>query len=162
MKVKLVHDLVKGKRKNCTWNYGCHIALGSISDGGDGGGGNDGEHGSSLISPVGPSSSTVLGTERGPAKHVSSEICPCLLSSVHSLISLLNSLLKKKCFPFNIFISTVLKLTWFRKMQFVSVYLSGFSHLCNQHPDQETQHSQTPTSPALISPSCPFLFTPLS
>lgn len=152
----------KNEKEKTAWNYGCHIALGSVSDGGDGGGGNDGEHGSRLISPVGPSSSTVFGTERGPATHVSSEICPCLLSTVHSLISLLNSLLKKKCFPFNIFISTLLKLTWFRKMQFVSVYLSGFSRLCNQHPDQETQHSKTPTSSAPISPSCPFLFTPLS
>lgn len=160
MKVKLVHDLVKRKKKkHSTWNHGCHIALGSISDGGDGGGGDDGEHRSSLISPVGPSSSTVLGTERGPPRHVSSEICPCLLPSVHSLISLLNSLLKK-CFPFDIFISTLLKLTWLRKMQFVSVYLSGFSRLCNQHPDQETQYSQMPTSSAPISPSCPFVYSP--
>lgn len=100
-----------------------------------------------------------FGTEWGPTKHVSSEIWPCLLPSVCSLISLLNSLIKKY-FPFDIFISTLLKLTWFRKMQFVSVYLSGFSCLYNQHPEQETQHSQTPTSSAPISPSCPFVYSP--
>lgn len=43
-------------------------------------------------------------TQTGPATHVSSEICPCLCPTVHSLISLLNSLLKKKCFFHLIFL----------------------------------------------------------
>lgn len=101
--------LVKRKKKHSTWNHGCPVAVGSISGGGDGG-----EHGSSLISPVGPSSPAVLGTDLGPTKHVSSETRHCLLLSVHCLVSLLSSLLKKY-FPFNIFISTVLKVDMIQK-----------------------------------------------
>lgn len=115
----------------------------------------------SLISPVGPSSPAVLGTHLGPTKHVSSETRHCLLLRVHCLVSLLSSLLKKY-FPFNIFISTVLKVDMIQKSAVCKCISQWVLHLCDQHPDQETQHSKTPISPAPISPPGPFLVTPLS